>query len=1009
MQACAACGSESPEGHRFCWSCGAALTAPVVERRKLVTSVFCDLSGSTAMGELADAETVFELMNSYFDAARAALERHGGTVEKFIGDAVVGMFGVPEAHEDDALRGCRAALEIQARLATSNLGIAVRIGVNTGEVVAGDAARREMFASGDAVVLGDSVNVAARLEQAAAPGEVLIGEATFGLVSDAVTTEPVEPIAAKGKFEPLIAYRLLAASTHGPLPRRVGTPLVGRQHELALLEVELEARPECRLVTIVGEAGVGKSRLVAELSARIAGRARIARGACLSYGEGITYWAIAQIVRDLAGIRDDYSAEEARSRVPPRIAQLLGLAEGTATADQTAQAVAGLLATYAAEQPLVVVVDDIHWAEPALLDLLGALPVMARDSSIVVCLLARPELLEHRPEWPVTVRLEPLGPGEVDRLLESLEAPAQTRVRLAQAASGNPLYAEELVAWVREGGDVDDLPTSLSALLGARLDRLEAGERDALERGAVEGELFHSGAVVALSDGTPVVDEFDALTRKDLIRVTAASIAGELLAYRFKHILVRDAAYRATTKKLRATLHERFADWLERRAGTRVGEYHEILGYHLEAAYRYGVELGNPNQVLATRAGRHLGAAGRHANDRYDARAASNLLGRAVALLEPDSLERLHLLRPYDHALNETGRVVESKAVRDELYKRATALGDRGLAAHGQFPGVMHAVGVDLEEARAIAADGLEVFTELGDEEGMAIAEWRLSNVCRVQGHLAEAASWLERSLAHARGDMVTRRTVTEALAMVLCRGPVPVDDALRRAAELRAANLDDRVLDASVTRCLSELLAMAGRVDESREYGRRSSTVLEEAAVLTSSRATQGVAVSARELAGDRAGAREEAEAMWLAFRGTMGLAPDRRGLEAASLLAHVYCDDGRFVEADECLAFYRDVPDPTAVLTTALRRAAAARVAAHRGDVDEAARLAEAAVEISETSDMLNIRARVWRAMAEVESSRGAPAEPAVSTALRLYEQKGNVAAAAALRATGIARSRP
>src|SRR5215831_14882188 len=269
-------------------------------------------------------------MRSYFDEARLAFERHGGAVEKFIGDAVVGMFGVPEAHEDDALRACRAALEIQERIAALNVGlndrfgarIAVRIGVNTGEVVAGDAARREMFASGDAVVLGDAVNVAARLEQAAAPGEILLGEATYRLVRDAIAAAPVAPIDAKGKSQPLTAYRLLEVTPHGPVPRSSAGRLVGRGDELALLESELdrvEADNRCRVLTIVGEPGVGKSRLSAELLTRIGDRARIARGACLSYGEGITYWPIAQVLRDLAGIRDDHTLDEVRERVPHRI------------------------------------------------------------------------------------------------------------------------------------------------------------------------------------------------------------------------------------------------------------------------------------------------------------------------------------------------------------------------------------------------------------------------------------------------------------------------------------------------------------------------------------------------------------------------------------------------------------------------------------------------------------------------------------------------------------------
>jgi class 3 adenylate cyclase len=453
MRVCAACGGENPEGHRFCGFCGAALAAPVVDRRKLVTAVFCDLSGSTELGGRVDAESLFELMRSYFDEARSALERHGGAVEKFIGDAVVGMFGVLEANEDDALRACRAALEIQERIAALNVelerrhgsGIAVRIGVNTGEVVAGDAARREMFASGDAVVLGDSVNVAARLEQDAAPGEVLIGEATYRLVHAGVTVEAVPPLVVKGKSEPLIAFRLAGATAHGPVPRRTRAPLVGRRAELALLEAEFEtaaSEQRCRLVTVVGEPGVGKSRLASELSESLVPRARAVRGACLSYGEGITYWPIAQIVRELAGIRDDDSAEDARERVPTRIAQLLGLAAGTTTADQMSDAIAEFLAAAAAGEPLVLIVDDIQWAEPALLGLLGTLPGLIKNAPILLLCLARPELLDERPEWPVTVRLEPLGAADLDVLLDDLGAPPPMREQIARTAAGNPLFAE---------------------------------------------------------------------------------------------------------------------------------------------------------------------------------------------------------------------------------------------------------------------------------------------------------------------------------------------------------------------------------------------------------------------------------------------------------------------------------------------------------------------------------------------------------------------------------------
>jgi class 3 adenylate cyclase/tetratricopeptide (TPR) repeat protein len=1007
VQLCPACGKENPEGFLHCGFCTAALTAPAAERRKLATLVFCDVSGSTAMGERLDPEAVRGLMRAYFVDVRAVLERHGGTVEKFIGDAVVAAFGIPHVHEDDALRACRAALEIQSIASEVKL----RIGVNTGEVVSGDPSARESFMTGDAV------NVAARLEQAAPVGGVLIGESTYRLVRHAVTVEAIEPLVAKGKSEPLTAYRLVTVT--GSIARH-SSPLVGRGPELELLEREFDsslAENRCRLVTVIGEAGVGKSRLAAEFVRRVGPRARVVRGACLSYGEGITFWAIAQIVRELAGIREEHSVEEARERVEPRIAQLLGLSEGSATADQMMQAIASFLSAAAAERPLIVLVDDIHWAEPALFDLLDALPRMVGGVPLLLCCMARPELLEARPEWPVTVRLEPLGAAEVDALLEELGAPAAMRVRIARASAGNPLFAEELVAWLRENdADADALPTSLNALLGARLDRLEADARDALERGAVEGELFHRGAVMELSEEkarSSVPDGLEELTGKDMIRPAAASFAGDI-AFRFKHILVRDAAYRATAKKLRASLHEHFADWLERLAGDRVGEYEEILGYHFEQAYRYREELGqdddDPPRALAAGAARHLGVAGRRANDRGDVRAAANLLSRATALLPADSLERLELLIPYAYAVGESGRGVEARALWAELYESATAFGERGLAAHARGKIVSTRQwddpNVDIGESRAIFEELIATFAELGDESGLAKTKRYMGMSYRFPGRQAEAAEWLERALVHANacGDMVTRRIVTQSLTMILPNGPMPVGDAIRRCEELRDANRDDRVLEAVINRCLAELLAMAGRFDEAREFERSSSRVLEETNMNTPSRVSQTHVAYTKELVGDRAGAERELEERWLYFRRTLDGAPDEHGRQAAYRLVHLYCDEGRWDEAEECHAFYRDVPDRVGMLTVADRLAGAARIAAHNGEVDEALTLAKRAVEIVERTDNLNESARSWEALAEVERAAGrtAEADAAVAKALELYEQKGNVAAATALQAT-------
>ncbi len=744
-------------------------------------------------------------MRTYYETARGALERHGGMVEKFIGDAVVGMFGV---HGGE--RGRRPASlpggTSRSRASSSAVGeISVRIGINTGEVVAGDAARREMFASGGAVVLGDSVNVAARLEQAAAPGEILLGDATYRLVRDAVSVEPVEPVEAKGKSEPVVAHRLVEVHAPGRAQREASSTLVGRETELALLRGELEQAigGGCRLVTVVGEPGVGKSRLARELLAGAGTDVRVTVGACPSYGEGISFWAIAQIVRDLAAIRDDHSAEQARERVPARIAQLLGLTEGTASAGQTARAVAEFLAAAAAGRPLVVAIDDLQWAEPALLDLLALLPGMVGDARVFLLCLARPELLEARPEWPVSVRVEPLGPAEVEALLDDLGAPAATRVRIALAAAGNPLYAEELVAWADEGGDLDALPTSRNAQLGARHDRLGVRERDALERGAIEGELFHQGAVVELSveAARPAVPgELDQLTRKDLIRLSAASFAGEL-AYRFKHILVRDAAYRATTKKLRASLHERVADWLERSAGDRVGEYHEILGYHLEQAHRYRAELGTANPALAARAGHHLGAAGRRAAGRSDYATAESLLGRADFPSAPGRRRTPRVDAPL--RLGDRPGRTNSRG-RKDLRRSGRARDCAGqpgpgcTRSHYTWLRIFSDPAIDFDAARRTVEEGLRVMSEFGDETGLAEHSRQLGLINSQQGRYAEAAKWLERALVHAEAcdDQLTLQRVGRSLAFVLEAGPMPAGSggrALRGAVRAQPGRPDTR------------------------------------------------------------------------------------------------------------------------------------------------------------------------------------------------------------------------
>src|SRR5712691_2626553 len=619
---CASCGHENGEGAKFCEECGfsfAVAAAGAKEQRKTVTVLFCDLTGSTALGETLDPERLRALLARYFERVKAIVEQHGGSVEKFIGDAVMAVFGVPVLHEDDALRAVRAAAEM--RDALPELGLQGRIGVMTGEVVTGTEER---------LATGDAVNVAARLEQAAQPGEVLIGQPTLALVGEAAEVEPVEPLELKGKAEPVPAYRLLRVR-EAP-ERRHGTMFVGRERELAIVREaweRVQAEQRCELVTLVGDAGVGKSRLGAEALASL--EATVVRGRCLPYGEGITYWPIVEVLKQL----DDRPSDEAAAVA---IRSVLGETEAATSAEEIAWAFRKTLEQTAAERPLVVVFDDIHWGEETFLDLIEHVALLSSGEPILLLCIARPELTEHRPAWPVTLRLDPLADEDVEELIPERIA-GELRAKITRAAGGNPLFIEEMLAMAGEAAGEVVVPPTLQALLAARLDQLETAERSVLERGAIEGEIFHRGAVQALAPGeTQVTRRLAALVRKELIRPDTPQLAGED-GFRFRHLLIRDAAYDALSKAVRAELHERFAAWLEEH-GAELVELDEILGYHLEQACRYRAELGTPDDgMLAAAARRHLTAAGRRAMLRLDYSATVSLLERAAALVLPAEID----------------------------------------------------------------------------------------------------------------------------------------------------------------------------------------------------------------------------------------------------------------------------------------------------------------------------------------------------------------------------------
>jgi class 3 adenylate cyclase/tetratricopeptide (TPR) repeat protein len=1025
MARCASCAHENRERARFCEACGAELAERTPERRKLATLLFCDMSGSTAMGERVDAESVREMMFAYFHEVRGAIERHGGTVEKFVGDAVMAVFGVPVAHEDDALRACRAAWEMQERLASLNeelerrygSRIALRIGVNTGEVVAGDPTARETFVS------GDPVNVAARLEQNAQPGDILLGEPTYRLVHAAVGVEPTEPLSLKGKSKPLPAYRLRRVDAVVRTPRPAEVPLVGRQAELALLEAEVEravAARNCRLVTVVGEPGVGKSRLVAELIDRLGPRTRVLRGRCLPYGEAITYWPVAEIVRDAAGIRDEHEREGARARIAALVseheqgpaierlvAQAVGLAEGAASSEEIAWSVRKLLETLAREQPLVVVVDDIHWGEPALLDLLASLPAMSRDAAILVLCLARPELLEHR-EWGVIVGLAPLDQSDsealVERLFEAARLPPHLLEHVRRTAGGNPLFTEELCAYLAENKD-GGLPLTLSALLGARLDSLEEPVRATVERAAIEGEVFHRGGVVALSipeARAEVPANIDLLADRNLVRPTAAFFADDA-AFAFRHLLIRDAAYNGTAKKLRAELHHRFADWLEDRVGERLAEVEEIVGFHLEQAYRYRLELGpldSEGRELGRRAGERLVAAGKRAFDRSDMRAAASLLERAISLLEEHPPAHLEPLIDLAVALAWIGEGVDRVGeILRAAAEGAAAHGDRRLElkarVHREEWRLYAEPPATMEHLVAFAEGAIHDLEALGDDATLGRA-WFLLNYAHWRaGESNAAVNALQRALDHARraGDRYQQGQILVWLAGAFADGPTPVEEALARCHEFRTLIENDLAAEAGMGDILAGLHAMAGRFDTARRTSARSIDQLDELG-------QPGSAAVSRLWAGIVeifADCPADAEPYFRTSRRMFAEDGDHRNCaSAAGLLASALEAQGRDDEAlgflDESQSSPLDANEAVAALTTR------ARVLAKRGRPQEAERVVREAVDRAEATDSPNLQADALVALAEVlrRAGRQDEARSFLEEALTRYRRKGNVASA-------------
>jgi class 3 adenylate cyclase len=1045
MTVCAACGQENPVEARFCLACGTTLQlGPGREVRKTVSVLFADVAGSTGLGERLDPESFRHVMTRYFEDARAVLERHGGTVEKFIGDAVVAVFGVPVVHEDDALRAVRAAAELRDALAwldrelgaSFGISLAARIGVNTGEVVAG--AGRPSFATGDAV------NVAARLEQTAEVGEILLGATTLALVRDAVDVEPIHDLAVRGREQPVTAYRLVGLRPDAPgLLRRHDSELVGRESELRLLGDAFdraERTRACHLATVLGPAGVGKSRLVDEFLWRLGDRAGAVAGRCLPYGEGITFWPLAEIVKDAAGLSGEESPDEARARIAAlvadepdadvivdRVGELVGISGEVGGGEESFWAVRKLLEALARDRPLVVVLDDVNWAEPTFLDLIEHVADWARGAPLLVVCLARPELLDDRPAWAggklnaSSLLLEPLDEDESAELIaarlggEAVDETVQRRV--SEVAEGNPLFVEEMLAMlVGEGlvhredgawvatGDLSrvEVPATIQALLAARIDRLEPGERAVLERASVEGKVFHRGALTELASEVEASAELRSLVRKELVRPERSTLPGEE-AFRFRHILIRDAAYDSMPKEARAGLHERFAGWLVDKAGERGLEYEEIVAYHLERAFRLREELGRLDggaTRLAEAAAKRLASAGERAAARSDVPGAASLLARAVSLLPDDDPLRVELLVPLAQVRIELGELDAADALIAESAERAAGIGDGRLEHRAlveqQFLRLKTDPAETTQEVARVARLALAVFEDAGDEAGLATAWDLLAQVHLMACRYAERAEGLERALHHAlRAGGEREAEIRIGLETAHYWGPTPVEECVARCEALlgEAAGRHPTV-EAALVGTLAGLEAMRGRFDEARALYARQREIHEDLGRPYSVAAWTMVYARVEMLAGDPEAAEAELRRGYeiLERMGELGVLSTLSAYLADALYAQE-----RFEEADHYTRVSEEAATLDDIASQVWWRVTRAKVLARRGDA-AGATLAREAVSLAEPTDDLFLRTRSLLDLAETLRLLDGSGDVTslLERAAQLAEAKGDVVTA-------------
>jgi len=973
--------------------------------RKLATVLFVDLVDSTSLVTGSDPEVVRRRVNRFFDKISHCVTLHGGIVEKFAGDAVLAAFGVPQAHEDDAERAARAALAM--RHAVLELGLEARIGLEAGELVVEDS--ESTFATGEAV------NLAARLQQAARPGEILVGPTAYRLAGGSLVVEDAGPLELKGMGAGLRAWRLVDAVDGPARSKGPRAPLVGREAELELLENTFARTVRDRrahLFTIFGEPGVGKSRLAREFVDGLE-RASVLSGRCLPYGEGVTYWPLAEMIKAAAGISDDDPLEEAFAKLrecceEEAVADVLGLAsgmlealEGERSSQEIAWAARELVATLADVQPLVLFFEDIHWAEEPLLELIEHLADWVRAPLLVIC-LARPELLEQRPGWgggrvrSTAIELEPLSDDEsallVERLLSQLagasgEPLAMPSKEVLERAEGNPLFVEETIRMLVESGAGNGapyrIPDTLQALIAARIDHLPPAGKRLLQRASVVGRVFWKGALEHLSPDVENIEGLleDLQVREFVLREPRSSISDEP-AYRFKHLLIREVAYSGLAKLSRAQYHARFAEWLGDRTGE---ELLEIRAYHLDQAVEFLTELeGAPPEELARETGMALVKAAKRAIAR-EAYPTARRLGLRAIELRP-TLGARYVAARAAWRLQDWGAVeVEMTKVRELARERdepviealaLTALGEAMLKRHG-----------DCTKSKSIVDEALALLEGKDDPVAHFDALTVRATSAGWLGEMEDTVRYMERAYAVAldagRKDLQTLAAQALAQTHIL---RLELDEAellLTRALELAGESGSVRAR-VGATLSYGWFLTLKGELNAAEtlfEEVRASSAELGVEPAVAAALAKLGWIAR---LKGDLKRAEKlMREAVRITeTRGDLGVLPDQQ-----AALAETLADLGKVDEAER-LAL--DAQSNAGVRDTSARVAAATALAAVRsaqGRGPEAEKLLDSALALAREGDFKVFELEPLERMVRLQSTPGRNGDASVYEA-RLAE---------------------